>query len=111
MLFSMADRYSWSSRRRRKEPLLLNGPLEVYWENPPGPEPRVMVCRWIGGQEFYRWVEADGFLTPAEAACAMDVSRVYVYRLVREGRLEAVRTDPTRIPLRSIKEFNEERER
>ncbi len=104
--FTVAVNMAKKSKKKKRR-----GPVQVYWENPPGPESRVKVCRWVGDQEFFRWVDADGYLTPAEAASAMDISRVYVYRLVREGRLEAVSTDPTRISLRSIKEFNEERER
>jgi excisionase family DNA binding protein len=92
--------------RKRKD-----DPVTIIWENPPGPDQRIWIEREIRGHVYRREVTPDGVLSPTEAACALDVSRVYVYRLVWDGKLKSVkRKGQMAIPLRSIKAFLAARE-
>lgn len=59
-----------------------------------------------------RRVGPNGLLSPSDTAVALSVSRVYVYRLIWDGKLRTVKRDGRlAIPLSSIEAFNAKRQR
>ncbi len=62
--------------------------IEVYWENPPGPDQGVLVQVVHGGHVYERRVGPNGYLTIPEAARALRRAREVLYKRVRAGRLK-----------------------
>lgn len=83
------------------------GPLRVLWDNPPGTKQGITIERVVRGHVFSRRVEHGGLLSPTEAACALGVTRVWIYRLIWDGKLKVVKKKgQNAIPLSSLKEFD-----
>jgi len=98
--FTVTVNMAKKSQKRSKEP------VRVLWDNPPGAGQGITIERTIAGHVFSRRVGPRGLLTPTETAQALHVSRVYVYRLVWDGKLKSVKKEGRlAIPLKSVKEF------
>jgi excisionase family DNA binding protein len=84
--------------------------ITVIWENPPGPRQRIIIERVVRGHTYRRQVGPKGVLAPPEAAKALRVSREFVYRLIRQGKLKTVRRRGLMgVPLNSIKAYRARR--
>jgi len=93
-----------------RKPKTSKGPLQVYWDNPPGPKQGVTIERIVRGHVFTRRVEHGGLVSPTEAANALNVTRVWIYRLIGDGKLKMVKKKGQfAIPLSSLKEYRHAR--
>lgn len=89
-----------------RKPKPAKGPLQVVWDNPPGAKQGLTIERVVRGHVFTRRVEHGGLVSPTEAASALNVSRVWIYRLIWDGKLKTVkRKGQNAILLSSLKEF------
>lgn len=80
--------------------------VEVYWDNPPGPQQGLTIRRIIRGHVYERIVGPHGLLGVHEAAEALGLHFLSVYRAVKEGRLAAVRkSGQILIPLHQVKRY------
>lgn len=77
-------------------------PGEVWWDNPPGPTQGVT----LGTRAGAVYIAPSGVVTPTQASRLLQKSTVWIYKLIKAGRLRAVKArgrGRTRIPLRDIK--------
>src|SRR6266481_2356308 len=94
-------------RRKRSK---RNGPITVWWDNPPGADQGVTIERVVRGHTYSRRVGPRGFLAPMEAAKALNVTREFIYRLVWDKKLKTLRSrGRLMIPLSSIKAYDKRR--
>lgn len=98
---------------RSRSGLRRRGPrIEVYWDNPDGPEQGMEVRLRIGVHVYTREVGPDGELTMTEAAHALGTNRMWLYRQVWSGKLKTVRVQGRQqVPLSEIKRLTGEGER
>jgi hypothetical protein len=78
------------------------GAGEFVWDNPPGPTQGVT----FGLRSGEQYIDAKGFVTPTQASRLLNKSRVWIYRLIRTGKLRSVKKPGTTamvIPLSQIK--------
>jgi hypothetical protein len=61
--------------------------IRVYWENPPGPNQGLFLCRQHRGREEELYVGPRDSLTQIETAAVLRVSLMTVNRYVRSGLL------------------------
>ncbi len=100
----------WGERVTPPEPNTGSGKTQVLWDNPPGPAQGLTIRRAMGGRVYERRVPSRGLLNPTEAAQVLGISRVYLYRLIWDGRLKTTnRNGRTVVPLHSIKRYQKER--
>ncbi len=79
-------------------------PGDLIWDNPPGPSQGVT----FGLRTGVQYVGPKAFVTPTQASQLLGKSRVWVYRLIRSGKLhprKRGRTGTILIPLSQIKRF------
>jgi excisionase family DNA binding protein len=86
---------------RRKEP---PERIQVWWDNPPGPDQGITFERTVGSRVYSWRVGPHGLLNMTEAALALGMSRMHLYRLVQDGKVKAkTRRGSMRIPLSEVK--------
>jgi excisionase family DNA binding protein len=93
-----------SQLRFQGDPPLEIGVGEFFWDNPPGPVQGVT----FGLRSGIQYIGPRGLVTPTQASKLLGKSRVWVYKLIRSGRLRPVRRGSkkkTLIPLRQIKKL------
>jgi excisionase family DNA binding protein len=63
--------------------------IEIFWKNPP--TKGIYISRKIGNETYEREVGPSGLVSSTEACKIVGITIVYLYRLVEEGKLKAVR--------------------
>ncbi len=77
-------------------------PGEVIWENPAGETQGVT----LGTRQGAVYISAQSVVTPTQAARLMKKSTVWIYKLIKSGKLRCVRRRDARpkvIPLSEVK--------
>ena len=88
------------------------GSVQFYWDNPPGPKEGATIRRLIRGHVYTRRIGPRSFLTPSEAALALNVRREFIYHLIWNGKLKAVqKKGQNMIPFSQVKVYNSRRKR
>lgn len=75
---------------------------EVIWDNPPGPAQGVTVGTRTGAV----YISANDVVTPTQASRLLQKSTVWIYKLIKAGRLRPAKDGGrgrTQIPLSEIK--------
>lgn len=88
--------------RRRVEGARHLAPGEVLWDNPPGPMQGVTLGSRVGAIR----IDPNGVVTPTQASRLIKKSTVWVYRLIKTGKLRPINRrgkEATLIPLSEIK--------
>jgi excisionase family DNA binding protein len=63
--------------------------IEIFWKNPP--TKGIFIRRKIGNEVYEREVGPSGLVSSTEACKLIGITIVYLYRLVEEGKIKAVR--------------------
>lgn len=89
-------------RWRRVEGRRNLSPGEVWWDNPPGPAQGVT----LGTRTGAVYISPSGVVTPTQAARLLQKSTVWIYKLIKAGKLRPAKErgrGGTLIPLSEIK--------
>jgi excisionase family DNA binding protein len=86
--------------------------VKFYWDNPPGPRQGGVIERIVRGHLYTRRIRPGDMLSPSEAALALEVRREFVYHLIWDKKLKAVKKQgQTLIPWSEVKAYAARRRR